>query len=129
MAGMTTIEEHEAEGDLKRIYAEQRQQAGDLATALVACWTSGRGITKTAGRRMTEGVSGARPTDENPLELPAGKCYFRERPMLALRRRLSSSLCAIADRCASSCRKTFQCPFPIALTNRVCTVRHLGRLF
>jgi alkylhydroperoxidase family enzyme len=36
MAWIRTIDEHEAEGDLKRIYAEQRQQAGDLANILKA---------------------------------------------------------------------------------------------
>ena len=34
MAWIKTIEEQQAEGDLKRIYAEQRQQAGDLANIL-----------------------------------------------------------------------------------------------
>jgi len=34
MAWIKTIEEHEAGGDLKGIYAEQRQQAGDLANIL-----------------------------------------------------------------------------------------------
>jgi alkylhydroperoxidase family enzyme len=34
MAWIKTIEEHEATGDLKRVYAEQRRQAGDLANIL-----------------------------------------------------------------------------------------------
>jgi alkylhydroperoxidase family enzyme len=34
MAWIKTVEERDAEGDLKRIHAEQRQQAGDLANIL-----------------------------------------------------------------------------------------------
>lgn len=34
MAWIKTIEEHDARGDLKRIYAEQRLKAGDLANIL-----------------------------------------------------------------------------------------------